>query len=378
MSSVAERETARPLYVFVLTPLGAGGRGGIDRLMDELRALFDEGKPGNVEVVFSTSRGPGSLVSAPLYFSASIFRLVARKVSGRVDIVHINLAQYGSAYRKMIFAWLCRQLHIPYVVHLHGSRFRQFWDNASPWMDRAVARLFSNAACTMVLGTVWANYVSEKAPDAASRIAIFPTATRDSSQKRSLRKDGPLRILFSGKHGERKGVRELTAALGKLSSNPNWNATLTGNGEFDKTREAVARLGIADRVDVPGWIDANEFEALLADADILVLPSFDENLPLSVVEAFARGIAVVCTPVGALPDIVQHEITGLLVEPGDVDGLAAALERLLADASLRARLGRNARAVYEQRLNLDQYVVRLVETWRRSSGRFPSADRRTL
>jgi glycosyltransferase involved in cell wall biosynthesis len=353
----------------VLTPLGAGGRGGIDRLMDELRTLFEQGHVGKIEVAFSTSRGPGNLATAPFYFVASLISLIARKATGRVDVVHINLAQYGSAYRKMTFAWLARMLGIPYVVHLHGSRFRQFWDGASPWLDRALARMFSRAACTMVLGSVWADYVSNKAPEAASKIAIFPTATRDNACRRVARTEGPVRIIFSGKHGERKGVRELTAALGKLAGDRRWQATLTGNGEIEKTRATVVELGIADRVDVPGWISAEAFDALIADADILVLPSFDENLPLSVVEAFARGVAVICTPVGALPDIVEHEVTGLLVQPGDVDGLTAALERMIGDPALRERLGHNARAVFDERLNLEHYAVKLVDMWQRCCAR---------
>lgn len=368
ISPATDREASRPLHVFVVTPFGAGGRGGIDRLMDELRAMLHQ-RNGSIDVVFNTSRGPGSLVYAPFYFARSIFALVARKISGRVDVVHINLAQYGSAYRKMIVAWICRQLHIPYIVHLHGSRFRQFWEGGSPWLDRALTNLFARAACTMVLGTVWAEYVAKKAPNAASRISIFPTATRDTTRVHSASKGGPIQILFSGKHGERKGVRELTAALGKLSRDLDWHATLTGDGEIEKTREAVSKLGIADRVTVPGWISGDAFEALLGAADVLVLPSFDENLPLSVVEAFARGIAVICTPVGALPDIVQDEVTGLVVQPGDVDGIVVALERMLSEPILRERLGQNARVLYEERLNLEQYTVRLVETWRRASGK---------
>jgi glycosyltransferase involved in cell wall biosynthesis len=357
------------LNVFVVTPLGIGGRGGIDRLMDELRAILREGNSGNVNVVFSKTRGSGSVALSPLYLTRSIFALIARKISGRVDVVHINLSQDGSAYRKIVVAWVCRQLHIPYILHLHGSHFHRFWDGASQWLERALARLFSKSACIIVLGTVWANYIAKKTPAAASRIVIFPTATRDTARQRSASKADPVRILFSGRHGARKGVRELTAALGRLSYNPNWCATLTGDGEFEKTREAIVKLGIANRVTVPGWIDTDAFEALLSEADILALPSFDENLSLSVVEAFSRGIAVVCTPVGALPDIVKDEFTGLLVQPGDVDGLVVALDRLVSDPQLRERLGRNARLLYEERLNLEQYTVRLIEAWRQASNK---------
>jgi len=120
---------------------------------------------------------------------------------------------------------VCRRSHTSYIVHLHGSRFRQFWDGSPPWFDRALVRLFSGAACTIVLGTVWAEYVATRAPAAASRIAIFPSASRDAAREYSGSKAGPAQILFSGRHGACKGVRQLTTALGKGSHESSWRAT---------------------------------------------------------------------------------------------------------------------------------------------------------
>jgi glycosyltransferase involved in cell wall biosynthesis len=130
------------------------------------------------------------------------------------------------------------------------------------------------------------------------------------------------------------------------------------------TRDKVKGFGIADRVDVPGWISTEAFTNLLTGADILVLPSHDENLPLSVVEAFARRIAVICTPVGALPDIIEDGRSGILVKPGDVGELTEAIKRLLHDQKLREELGARARQIYEERLNLESYTKRLAKVWR--------------
>jgi glycosyltransferase involved in cell wall biosynthesis len=167
-----------------------------------------------------------------------------------------------------------------------------------------------------------------------------------------------------GQLGKRKGVPQLLSALGRLADEPNWCATLTGDGEILATRQAANSLGIGDRVSVPGWVSDTELEAVMAEADIFVLPSFNENLPLSIVEAFAHGVAVICTPVGAIPDIVQHERTGLLVLPNDVDGLTEAIRRLLHDPDLRRRLGANARAEHAVRLEIGSYLERLVTIWR--------------
>jgi glycosyltransferase involved in cell wall biosynthesis len=365
----ATRKALDKLSVVVVTPLGLGGRGGIDRLMDELRPFFKDTRTSNVDVTFCVSRGQSLQLLSILHLLRLTCRLAWLKLTSAVDVVHINLSQDGSSYRKLFVAWVCRRLSIPYILHLHGSRYRQFWNGAPPWLDRALVRMFSRSAFNLVLGTVWRDFVISKAPSSEPRIAIFPTATRDPGASAEKQSHTPLRILFSGRHGARKGVPELTAALGRLDGDKGWQATLTGDGEYEATRAEVARLGLSNRVDVPGWISVEAFEALLDDADILVLPSHDENLPLSIVEAFARSIAVVCTPVGAIPDIVEDGKSGLLVKPGDVEGLTRALARVLQDEPLRRSLGQQARGIFEQRLNLAAYADRLTELWRVAAGK---------
>ena len=97
-----------------------------------------------------------------------------------------------------------------------------------------------------------------------------------------------------------------------------------------------------------------------------MLPSFSEDLPMSVIEALAHGAAVVCTPVGALPELIEHERTGLIVEPGDVEGLASALGRLIGDPELRQRLGENGKTLHRTRLAIESCGERLVAIWTES------------
>ena len=362
-AETARTTPARTLRVMIVTPLGFGGRGGIDRLMDELRPLLVQEETAGICVRFLVSRGRGSILFSPFYLARTLLNIAYESLFRKVDMVHINLSQDGSAYRKLMVAWLCRRLGLPYVLHLHGSHFHSFWNRAGGRLSRALATMFRHSAMTIVLGTVWRDFITAKVPALSSRIVILPTATRDPGRRGAARRREQRRIFFSGEHGPRKGTRELIDALGRLANDPSWTATMTGNGEIERTRSAAKSAGIADRVAIPGWIPGAEFEALLNDADILALPSYDENLPLSVVEAFARGIAVISTPVGALPDIVKHEESGLVVQPGDVDALAAGLNRLLHDDALRTRLGDAGRRVYENRLMLPVYARRLIEAW---------------
>ena len=87
-------------------------------------------------------------------------------------------------------------------------------------------------------------------------------------------------------------------------------------------------MQIADRVSVPGWLGPAAAEDLLSRTDVLVQPSFIDNLPMTILEAFARGIPVVATPVGVVPDVVVPNVNGLLVPAGDVRALADAMAEL--------------------------------------------------
>ena len=148
---------------------------------------------------------------------------------------------------------------------------------------------------------------------------------------------------------------------------PTGSATIAGSGEIQQTREQARRLGIVDRVELPGWLGPSETAALLQRTDILALPSFVESLPMVVIEAFAYGVAVVATPVGAVPEVIAHDRNGLLVPVGDVEALADALNQLLEDGALRRRLGDAARRDHAERYEINNYITRLASIWRKAA-----------
>lgn len=360
------RGPERPLEVVVATPLGEGGKGGIDRMMDFVRRELADNPRRDVHVTFAATRGGGHILLSPVHLARFCAGLTWRRLRGRVDLVHINLASNGSTYRKLVVASVARALGIRFVVHLHGGGYRSFWGQARPALRRAIGGMFGASRKVIVLGRVWADFVAESIPGTAGRIACLPNAVPRPAASAGSRHDGQVHVLFLGRVGAAKGVPQLVSALAAIAD-LGWTATIAGDGEVDATRARVAELGLADRIRVTGWAGPAEAEALLAAADILCLPSLEENLPLSVIEGMAAGLAVVATPVGAVPDIIADGATGLLVPPGDAEALAAALRGLIADPALRQRLGAAAMAFHRERLDIRPYVEALVGTWKAAS-----------
>ena len=147
---------------------------------------------------------------------------------------------------------------------------------------------------------------------------------------------------------------------------PGLRLVYAGKGSgVEETRRLADQLGLGGRVEFTGWLEAERARATLAAATIFVLPSFVEGMPMALLEAMALGLPVIATPVGGVPEIVTHQVDGLLVPPGDVDALAAAIARLMSEPALRERLGRAARETAAQRFSLDSAVERLLGIYRR-------------
>ncbi|MDQ7248771.1 glycosyltransferase family 4 protein [Dongia sedimenti] len=348
--------------VLVLTPLGVGGMGGIDRLMDEIRRRWAASAP-DLDVKFLTTRGPGHILFSPFYCTAAALALVWHRLSRGRCLCHVNLASQGSTLRKLFLTGLATRLGHATVIHLHGAMFHDYYRGVGAFQRRQIHRMFGEAARVIVLGSVWRDFVADTfhLPDA--RILVLPNAS--AARPPRPPEAVPPEILFLGRLGERKGVPVLVAALGRLAARGlDWRAVIAGDGDAAPYRAEVERLGLSARVSFPGWLGEAETHDRLSRAAVLVLPSEAEGLPMAVVEAFAWGVPVISTPVGATPDILHDGVEGLLAPVGDAEALARALERLIGDANLRRSLGTNAHAFFARHLDFDPYLEKLAACWR--------------
>jgi glycosyltransferase involved in cell wall biosynthesis len=147
------------------------------------------------------------------------------------------------------------------------------------------------------------------------------------------------------------------------AANPAVRATLAGGGEVDRYRAEADKLGLGDVVTFTGWIDHARLVQLLCTADALVLPSYDEGLPMVILEALSANVPVVATPVGSIPEVLEDGKTCLLVEPGDVPALGAALQRVLFEEGLGPRLAHEGRRLFESQFDIDHYMAELLDIY---------------
>jgi glycosyltransferase involved in cell wall biosynthesis len=155
-----------------------------------------------------------------------------------------------------------------------------------------------------------------------------------------------------------KGHEYLVQAFSRLSTRPSRLVILGDGPQRETLRRQVMELGLQDRVFMPG--DQRDVLPWLQAMDIFVLPSYaNEGVPQAIMQAMLCALPVVTTPVGSIGEIVTHDSTGLLVKPKDADELWQALEKLAADASLRSRLGTQARQFALAHFGLDPMLDKM-------------------
>jgi glycosyltransferase involved in cell wall biosynthesis len=314
------------------------------------------------------TRGAGGLGVALWRFGVAACVLIEMRARGRVACAHVNMTTRGSTLRKALLCVLARVLGVRVILHLHGADFFECIDALPGWQRRMLAWVFGGAHSIVVLGTQWRRRLARTLGLPQERIRVVPNGVM--AAPRAMAPPGPARILFLGRIGRRKGVGELIAALAdETVASRAGSATIAGDGDAACYGAEVCGRGLSGRVELLGWQDAQATGALLAEASIFVLPSHHEVMPIAVLEAMARGIAIVATPVGAIPEILADDLTALLVPPGDVAALAGALCRLLDDPDLRIRLGDAALGVFQARLDARRAAAALQTLYRDAARR---------
>lgn len=258
-------------------------------------------------------------------------------------IVHIHTASWWS-FRKLFPIMLWSKIFArKIVIHIHGAMFDVYFRDSGTFEKNLIRWAFSMADRVVVLSSDWSKKVSSFCNP--SKILIITNSVPSSMSSEFFDDKNikcPRIMLFMGKLGKRKGVYDLLKSIALLKERGytalDFKVVLCGNGEIKEVLKEVQKLCLIDIVRVEGWVSGVEKEKLFKDAYIYVLPSYFEGLPMSILEAMARGIPVISTHVGGIPDAIENGVEGLLIEPGDTRGLAIAIETLLSDGELWRRM----------------------------------------
>lgn len=287
-------------------------------------------------------------------------RFAALLARHRRVVLHAHCAFDAGFWRDAVFMSVAIAARCPVILQLHGSGFERFYDRSSTPARILIRFFLEHAACVVVPSESLRAWTRSIARDANS--VCVPNPVPASSVQRQA--EGQNLVLFLGRLEAGKGIFDLLEAIAALRAEHSAQLSdirlvCAGEGDRGAVARYAERLGIADAVKFTGWVGPSGKRALLENAAVFALPSYDEALPMSVLEAMSAGVPVVVSPVGALPEVVVDGVSGYLVAPGDTANLKRVIGKLLLDRKLGERIGSAARESARLRFSPERVLPEL-------------------
>jgi glycosyltransferase involved in cell wall biosynthesis len=302
-------------------------------------------------------------------FSKELVDWLRRNVS-KYDLVHIHGI---FTFPPLIACFMSGRNQIPYIIRPAGTL--DVWSMQQKALKKKVyykliiAQCLRGAASLHV--TSKAEYESLKQLSNCQNIQILPLGITLPNIRSNKIHQNTINLLFLSRIHPVKNLPLLFKALSKLASDgKNFQLTVAGNGEKKYVRELVKmvdQLDLDDKVEFVGFVKGKRKWELMNQADIFILPSFQESFGVAVVEAMAKGLPVIISDCVALSNEVLEMNAGRIISAESVESLMIAL-RELENRKIREHLGNNARKLTKKQFSLDVFGSNLIKYYQRILG----------
>lgn len=307
------------------------------RLADALRSV---GYEVDIELWGRHTREEG-LLQKVTGRASDLLRVRRRIARGPYDLVLVNTTHDSRALLRDLLLMLPSPTRIRWVLLIHGSHF----EPGRRWFDLAARRLVRRSTAVLLLSSDEVSEWKRFYPLAHYYLVANALASaREANLETPLvpRPPGGAEILYAGRLIREKGLYELLDALAAVRERRACHLTMAGEGpELEQLRVRASQLGIGDDISFTGHLVEDDLAQLYRSADVFVLPSYSEGLPTVLLEAMSYGLPIVTTRIRGAADHLAEGENALFVPVRSADAIAEALERLLDDAALRAKMREN-------------------------------------
>ena len=292
-----------------------------------------------------------------VYFGIRFIQILFTIIFGHYDIAHLHTAERGSFWRKTFLLRVYHKFGIKVVLHHHAAEFEEFYANCSEKQKAKVRKALVDADMNIVLSERLVPMIKDKEPKAKVEVLYNAVSTYDHNPYSLQARN----VLFMGRLGVRKGTFDLIEAIKRLDSEIPQDVKfyLCGDVGEEAVRQKVAELGIEHRIAHIGWIDGEQKKEFISKSMINCLPSYNEGLPMTILETMAAGIPNISTNIASIPEIIKNGENGFLIEPGDVTSLVKRLKELICNESLRRSFSQKSYDLIVQKFSMNRNIANL-------------------
>jgi len=334
--------------------------GGITRV---IKNYIEAGIQEKVDFeYFATYYGKGNFLNL-VYFIVKyikLFVILSLPNSGNYDIAHIHMSYKGSFIRKKYIIKLLTMKKIPVVLHMHGSQFKDYYRNSDVNQRRIITKTLDKASVIIALGESWEEFYKSISKTKVISVdnAVFPKNMKENTSNKEY-------ITCMGVISKRKGTFDLVDVAAKLKGkiDEKYKFLLAGNGEIGEINKKIRDYGLDDMFIIPGWISKqSKIDEIYEKSIIYILPSYNEGMPMSILEAMSFGLPIISTNVGSISSVVKPD-NGYIVEPGDIDKMANLIVEVINDENKRNIMKESNLNKIHEHYNVNKSLEIIIEIY---------------
>lgn len=294
--------------------------------------------------------------SRPIRSSISAILSVRKKVrESKADVIHMHVAQKGSFLRKSILALMLGKKY-PIIFHMHASQFDTFYEQANPMLKKYIRWMLCRVQQLVVLSAQWRDFYE----NLTGRTDIQVVENAVQLPENYYYNADAVNIVTFGRIGKRKGsydILKLAKTIGK--THPEIQFVLYGDGELVAIQREIEKLGLKN-VYLGGWLPKEEQTNVFKSTLLHLLPSYQEGLPMAILESMSFSIPNMASTVGGIPEVVIDQENGILVEAGQINEMEKKLLEFLTDKNIRSAYSKASRSKIEQEFAIDSYFCKWI------------------
>lgn len=336
-------------------------KGGMTTVVESfLQEDFDD-----INIKYIYTHEESNIIKQVFVFLWAILKINYALLFKNISIIHVHFSERGSFLRKNIVTYLGKLYGKSIIIHMHGAEFKEFFESSS-YKDKIIKFLL-RADKVIVLGNSWDSYV--KSLNNKINTVIMRNSVECVKETVEF-KDKNVNILFLAVITERKGILDLVRAANIIKKDSdleeyNINFIIAGSGkEENKVQELVSSLGLSDLFIFEGWVGKEKKIELLKKSQLFILPSYNEGLPLSILEAMSYGLPIITTNVGSIEDAVINGFNGIIIEPGKVEDIAKAIKDIIINKKRWKLFSKNSKALINNHYNKDKYFNKIRDLYK--------------
>lgn len=278
----------------------------------------------------------------------------------KYEIVHIHVASRRSTFRKSWYVRLAKKYNKKVILHIHGAGYKKFYSECSQRQKEYIKRTFELCDKVIVLSEEWYDYFKELMDEKKIEV-IYNSIIMPSDFEKNLDTN---KFLFLGRIGNRKGIFDLLEVFSQIVDKyPNIKLYVGGDGEIERLKREIIDKKLSNNVEYIGWISGNKKMQYLKECSFYVLPSYNEGMPMSVLEGMAYKNVTLSTNVGGIPKVIENLQNGIIFNPGDINTMKKNIVMLLEDEKLRKKLSENAYKTIKNKFDINELIKKVLELY---------------